>query len=165
MKVAGQSQCISKDRAAEAASGKNWLNPARIMARKVCFPDSEWAFHKVPKHELRLCAKWELARLCGQKQKPWLKLTDKTKVRFTREQSSLQEIPAKVGNWLNGWLKKETRAVKTITFLIDFQEHDGALIEMFRYWLKSSKRKEWQQQHARWRSLLVKSVVLRATEV
>jgi len=50
-------------------------------------PESEWAFHKVAKDQLRYCAMWELARLCGNKQKPWRDLPDEAKARFIlREQ-------------------------------------------------------------------------------
>jgi hypothetical protein len=61
------------------------------------FPESEWAFHKVKKRDdLRYCAMWELARLRGDKQKPWLDLTPEAQARFIlREQYSLLEIPAK----------------------------------------------------------------------
>src|SRR5712664_2064728 len=107
--------------------------------RLISFSESEWAFHKVPNRELAHCARWELARLSGKKQKPWMNLSDEEKAKIPlRAQGSLQEIPASVGYWLNGFLKREYPALRPITFLIDFQEDEPALIELFKYWLKAS---------------------------
>lgn len=133
-------------------------------------PEAEWAFHKVPQCELRYCAEWELSRLCGRKQQPWLKLTDAAKQRFVfQEQGSFQEVPIDIGHSLKRCLKKSAPAVQVITFIVDFRENESALLEIFRFWFKSSPhRKKCQKKSAtlngRWRSLLAKIVVLRATE-
>lgn len=141
----------------------------------VPLPENEWAFHKVPKVELRYCAKWELTRLCGKKQKPWLQLTDKAKARvILQEHTSLQEIPASVGHvlvtsTLRHFFGKEYSALKVVTYLVDFRESESRLLETFRRWLKSSPhRKKWQRQPKppsdRGRNLLMKIVILRATD-
>lgn len=146
--------------------------PTRVMNKSknktsIEFPEDEWAFHKVPKKELRYCAQWELARLCGKEQKPWRKLTDTAKRRFTfRDQASLHEVDAALGRFLEQWLKRKVPAVKVITLLVDFREDSYVLLELFKHWLESSPhRKRFRMNSpSRWHSLLARIVVVRATE-
>jgi hypothetical protein len=135
------------------------------------FKWTEWAFHKLKRgEELRYCALWELARLRGSKQKPWLKLSERAKEKFmVSEQDSLQEIPATVGPALSAFFGKKPSPLKTITFLVDLSEGEGKLCDAFLRWLRSSpQRKRWRMKPKatkdRWRSLLSKIVILRATE-
>ena len=131
------------------------------------FSEYEWAFHKVKKNELRYCAQWELARLCGKKEKPWLKLTKAAKRRFIySDQGSLKELDAAAGEVLRPWLKISLPAVKMITLVVDFREDQSVLLKLFENWLESSPyRKRFQRDSAnRWRSLLSKIVILRAAE-
>ncbi len=135
-------------------------------------PEAEWAFHKVPKRELRFCAEWELARLCGKKQPPWLKLTESAKQRVKRlvlTQGAVQELPLEFAIYLQASLKEHAPGVETVALLIDFTESEGAVLDAFRYWLRSrlarkKKRTAATAVNARWRSLLAKIVVLRAVE-
>jgi hypothetical protein len=141
--------------------------------------ESDWAFHKVPREKLRYCAMWELGRLWGNKQKSWFDLTPKAKERFVIQDrgSGLQEIPANVAPLMVGPFARclghsfgeDYSALKPITFLVNFREREGKLRELLKLWLKSSpQRKKWQKKTKppkdRWRSLLAKIVVLRATE-
>jgi hypothetical protein len=132
------------------------------------FPECEWAFHKIRRQsELRYCAMWELARLQGAEQKPWLELTDDAKAEFiSAEHCELLEIPDTIGHVL----PDPDSALKVITFLVDFGRSEVKLLEAFRRWLRSSPhRKHWRKNpkppKERWRSLLAKIVILRATEV
>jgi hypothetical protein len=138
--------------------------------------ETEWAFHTLKrKDELPYCALWELARLRGSKQKPWLKLAKKAKAQFiASEQQVLQEIPPTVGpvlthSLLGHWFGKEHAEKKAITFLVDVSAGKGKLIEAFTHWLDSTPyRRKWRKKpkptKARWRSLLSKIVVLRTHE-
>ncbi len=149
------------------------------------FPEAEWAFHRLHKKELRLCAEWELARLCGRKQKPWLKLTVATKKRLKRltsRQGGLQELPMEFAHtWVHGHADHSgqhshpdlagmpLQGLEVIAFLVDFTETEDTLVHGFRAWLRSSpSRRKWRETAAtlntRWRSLLARIVVLRATE-
>lgn len=134
-------------------------------------PFSEWAFHKLRrKSELPYCALWELARLQGVKQKPWLELPEDAKAEFiSAEHWGLLEIPDKVG-YIDGDPASTTKA---ITFLVDFGESINNLLEAFRRWLRSSPHRKGRQKRRqkisklpqkKWRSLLARIVILRATE-
>ena len=141
-------------------------------------PEAEWAFHRVPKDKIRYCAMWELGRLWGSKQKPWLTLTLKERERFVLQEqgSSLQEIPASSGPGAEDFARRVAQSVgekdsslKKVTFLVNFREREGILRELFRLWLKySPQRQKWRKgakpPRDRWRSLLAKIVILRATE-
>jgi hypothetical protein len=121
-----------------------------------------------------LCAEWELARLCGKKQKPWLKLTEGDKKPLRRlivRQGGLQELPMDYACSLPvlGLIKRNRPGLELVVLVVDFAESEAALVASFRHWLRSSpSRKEWRKNaatlNARWRSLLAKVVVLRATE-
>jgi len=129
-------------------------------------PESEWAFHKVRKSEIPYCARWELARLRGSKQKPWLELSEDAKAEFiSADKWGLLEAPANldfVGDATDS-------ALKVITFLVDFRESEAKLVEGFQRWLRSSPhRKRWRKNlkppKERWRSQLATIVVFRVTE-
>jgi hypothetical protein len=149
------------------------------------FPEAEWAFHKVLKNELRLCAEWELARLCGRRQKPWLNLKEAEKKRLRRltaRQGGFRELPMEFAHsWVRGHAEHSGQhsrpdlaeilhqGLEVIAFLVDFTETEDTLVHGFRAWLRSSpSRRQWRETAAtlntRWRSLLAKIVVLRATE-
>jgi hypothetical protein len=147
------------------------------MAKKQRAPtillEAEWAFHKVPQKELRCCAEWELARLCGKQQEPWLKLTKAKKERLLRiitTQTGLHEVPsAFIPLFKEEIPNKYTPGMELITLLVDFSESDASLVKSFRNWLRSSKtRKKWRKKsgvrNTRWRGLLAKIVVLRTHE-
>lgn len=147
----------------QAQRSKQRRKPAPVKLKQC-----EWAFHKLKrKEELRYCALWELARLRGSKQKPWLILANRAKEKFmVSEQDFLQEIPATVGPVLKASLLAhlfgaELSAKKPITFLVDFSRGEGQLCDAFKRWLKSSPlRRKWKRKPKatpeRWRSYSVR---------
>lgn len=149
--------------------GKNTAPKGQAAAS---FPEAEWAFHKVPQGELRLCAEWELARVGGKQQKPWLQVTGAEKERLRLQllrYGALQELPLEFGGRLPKSLGGPKGGIYVTAFVVDVTETEGTLVENFRHWLRTSpNRKKWRKKapnlNPRWRSLLAKIVVLRANE-